>query len=137
MPWTETVTMQRLDFIRACEAGTHSISELCRLHGISRKTGYKWLHRFNPGDVKSLDDRSHARLTQPEKIPADVADRLVLCRMQHPDWGPKKIRHWFLNHNADFIVPAASTIGDLLSKEKLVRERPTRKRTPGNMQKLT
>ncbi|MGK3138737.1 DDE-type integrase/transposase/recombinase, partial [Pantoea trifolii] len=26
---------------------------------------------------------------------------------------------------------------DLLSKEKLVRERPTRKRTPGNMQKLT
>jgi len=137
MPWTETVTLQRLDFIRACEAGTHSISELCRLHGISRKTGYKWLHRFDPGDANSLNDRSHARLTQPEKIPPDVADRLILCRMQHPDWGPKKIRHWFLNHNADFIVPAASTIGDLLSQEKLVRECPKRKRTPGNMQKLT
>lgn len=137
MPWTETVTLQRLDFIRACEAGTHSISALCRLHGISRKTGYKWLHRFDPGDANSLNDRSHARLTQPEKIPPDVADRLILCRMQHPDWGPKKIRHWFLNHNADFIVPAASTIGDLLSQEKLVRECPKRKRTPGNMQKLT
>jgi len=73
MPWTEKVPMQRLDFIRACEAGTHSISELCRLHGISRKTGYKWLNRFDPGDVDSLKDRSHARLTQPEKIPADVA----------------------------------------------------------------
>jgi len=137
MPWTETVTMQRLDFIRACEAGTHSISELCRLHGISRKTGYKWLARFDPTAPSSLENLSRARITQPEKIPSDIADRLVRFRMQHPDWGPKKIRHWFLNHNADFIVPAASTIGDLLKHERLVPDRLKRKRTPGNAQKLT
>lgn len=137
MPWTETVTMQRFDFIRACEAGTHSISELCRLHGISRKTGYKWLARFDPTAPSSLENLSRARITQPEKIPPDIADRLVRFRMQHPDWGPKKIRHWFLNHNADFIVPAASTIGDLLKHERLVPDRLKRKRTPGNVQKLT
>ena len=137
MPWTETVTMQRLDFIRACEAGTHSISELCRLHGISRKTGYKWLSRFDPAVLSSLENHSRARLSQPEKIPPDIAERLVQFRMQHPDWGPKKIRHWFLNHNADFIVPAASTIGDLLKEESLVPDRLKRKRTPGNAQKLT
>lgn len=137
MPWTEKVSMQRLQFICACEAGTHSISELCRLHGISRKTGYKWLNRFDPDNVDSLKDQSRARLTQPEKIPSDIADQLVLFRMQHPDWGPKKIRHWFLNHNADFIVPAASTIGDLLKDEKLVPGRPKRKHTPGNERKLT
>jgi len=129
--------MQRLDFIRACEAGTHSISELCRLHGISRKTGYKWLARFDPTAPSSLENLSRARITQPEKIPSDIADRLVRFRMQHPDWGPKKIRHWFLNHNADFIVPAASTIGDLLKHERLVPDRLKRKRTPGNAQKLT
>jgi len=129
--------MQRFDFIRACEAGTHSISELCRLHGISRKTGYKWLARFDPTAPFSLENLSRARITQPEKIPPDIADRLVRFRMQHPDWGPKKIRHWFLNHNADFIVPAASTIGDLLKHERLVPDRLKRKRTPGNVQKLT
>jgi transposase len=48
MPWTETRPMQRLDFIRACHAGTDSFSALCRLFGISRKTGYKWLQRFDP-----------------------------------------------------------------------------------------
>ncbi|MEE9658671.1 hypothetical protein [Enterobacter cloacae complex sp. CARB60] len=37
MPWTETRPMQRLDFIRACHAGTDSFSALCRLFGISRK----------------------------------------------------------------------------------------------------
>lgn len=37
MPWTETRPMQRLDFIRACRAGTDSFSALCRLFGISRK----------------------------------------------------------------------------------------------------
>jgi putative transposase len=137
MPWTETVIMQRLEFIRACLAGTHSVSELCRLHRISRKTGYKWLSRFDPADLSSLQDASRARLTQPEKISPDIADRLILFRMQHPDWGPKKIHHWFLSHDPGFIVPAASTIGDLLKQEGLVPDRLKRKRTPGNVQKLT
>ncbi|QGY29115.1 helix-turn-helix domain-containing protein, partial [Pantoea cypripedii] len=72
MPWTETVIMQRLEFIRACLAGTHSVSELCRLHRISRKTGYKWLSRFDPADLSSLQNASRARLTQPEKISPDI-----------------------------------------------------------------
>ncbi|MGM8780207.1 helix-turn-helix domain-containing protein, partial [Enterobacter hormaechei subsp. oharae] len=50
--------MQRLDFIRACHAGTDSFSALCRIFGISRKTGYKWLQRFDPSDLSSLSDRS-------------------------------------------------------------------------------
>ncbi|MGS6310713.1 leucine zipper domain-containing protein, partial [Enterobacter hormaechei] len=35
-------------------------SALCRLFGISRKTGYKWLQRFDPSDLSSLSDRSRA-----------------------------------------------------------------------------
>ncbi|WP_393969896.1 helix-turn-helix domain-containing protein, partial [Kluyvera intermedia] len=50
MPWTETRPMQRLDFIRASIAGTEPFSALCRRFGISRKTGYKWLERFDPSD---------------------------------------------------------------------------------------
>lgn len=137
MPWTEKVPMQRLQFISACEAGTHSISELCRLHGISRKTGYKWLKRFDPDNTCSLEDRLSVRLTQPDKIPEDIADQLVSFRIQHPDWGPKKIRQWFLNQNVDFIVPAASTIGDLLKDRELVKKRDKRKRTPVSQRKLT
>ncbi|MCT4708661.1 helix-turn-helix domain-containing protein, partial [Enterobacteriaceae bacterium H11S18] len=42
-----------LDFIRACQTGTEPFSALCRRFGISRKTGYKWLQRFDPDDPTS------------------------------------------------------------------------------------
>ncbi|MDR6295562.1 transposase (plasmid) [Pantoea sp. SGAir0184] len=137
MPWTETVTMQRLEFILACQAGGESMTQLCHRHGISRKTGYKWLSRFNPGELSSLENLSRARHLQPDKIAPDIAARLVQFRQQHPDWGPKKIRHWFLSNGADFIVPAASTIGDLLKAAGMVQPRTPRKRTPGNLRSLT
>nr|WP_225975623.1 helix-turn-helix domain-containing protein [Kosakonia cowanii] len=48
MPWTETVTMQRLQFVAACLEGSLTVAEVCRRFNISRKTGYKWLARFRP-----------------------------------------------------------------------------------------
>lgn len=35
-----------------------NISELCREHGISRKTAYKWLERFKSRGVQGLEDLS-------------------------------------------------------------------------------
>ncbi|KAI3489697.1 hypothetical protein L1887_46752 [Cichorium endivia] len=92
MPWTETRPMQRLDFIRACHAGTDSFSALCRLFGISRKTGYKWLQRFDPSDLSSLSDRSRAPRSHSRTVPDDIAGQLTALRQKHPDWGPKKLR---------------------------------------------
>lgn len=137
MPWTETVTMQRLDFIRACLAGTHSVASLCRQFGISRKTGYKWLERFDPGDLRSLENLSRARLTSSCVIPPDLAQLLISLRRAHPDWGPKKLRHWLINTGHPGHVPAASTIGSLLAHEGLVTPRKVRRRTPGNAAGLT
>lgn len=137
MPWTETRPMQRLEFIRACHAGTDSFSALCRLFGISRKTGYKWLHRFEPSDPASLFDRSRAPHSSSRSVPDDIAGYLTALRQKHPDWGPKKLRMWCLNHAVDFTVPAASTIGDILKREGLVPDKKRKRRTPGNRQPLT
>ena len=50
MPWTEMSKMDdRLIFIAACLRGEVSMSETCLRHGISRKTGYKWLERVLAG----------------------------------------------------------------------------------------
>ncbi|HCI5438822.1 TPA: helix-turn-helix domain-containing protein, partial [Enterobacter roggenkampii] len=87
MPWTETRPMQRLDFIRACHAGTDSFSALCRLFGISRKTGYKWLQRFDPSDLSSLSDRSRAPCSHSRTVPDEVVGHLTALRQKHPDWG--------------------------------------------------
>jgi len=137
MPWTETQPMQRLDFIRACQTGTEPFSALCRRFGISRKTGYKWLQRFDPDDPTSLFDKSRARLTHPDRLPPDVIQQLIDIRLTHPDWGAKKVRGWLINHRVPFPVPAASTIGDILQREGLITPRVHRRRTPGNRQAMT
>ena len=50
MPWQETDAMQeRLEFIVRVRQELTSVSVLCREFGISRKTGYKWLHRYAAG----------------------------------------------------------------------------------------
>ncbi|WP_051045575.1 helix-turn-helix domain-containing protein [Tistrella mobilis] len=47
MAWQETRVMdERLCFVSACLEGGDSISELCRVFGISRKTGHTWLGRY-------------------------------------------------------------------------------------------
>ena len=47
MPWKETCAMnERFGFVCEVERGERTMSELCRVFGISRKTGYKWLERY-------------------------------------------------------------------------------------------
>ena len=54
MPWEQkTVIEQREDFVLAAH-GCRNFSALCRQFGISRKSGYKWVHRFKEGEVGAL-----------------------------------------------------------------------------------
>ena len=71
-----------------------NVAALCRLYGISRRTGYKWLERFRQGGWPELEDRSHAAHRQPGRIPESVERRVIEARRQHPSWGPKKLRAW-------------------------------------------
>jgi transposase-like protein len=50
MPWMETSPVdQRERFIHDHRLGLYAMAELCGRYGISRKTGYKWLGRFEEG----------------------------------------------------------------------------------------
>jgi putative transposase len=47
MPWTEVRPMdQKLLFLADYLRGGYSFTALCALYGISRKTGYKWVKRY-------------------------------------------------------------------------------------------
>jgi hypothetical protein len=81
-----------------------------------------------------LSDRSRAPRSHSRTVPDDIAGHLTALRQKHPDWGPKKLRMWLLNHHVDFTVPAASTIGDILKREGLVPDKKRKRRTPGNRQ---
>src|SRR5215470_4885988 len=95
MPWRETAPMkERMRFVTDWERDLYSVVELCERYGISRKTGYKWLARYEGEGVDGLRERSRAPRQCPHRIAADVAEAICAGRRQHPSWGPDKILHW-------------------------------------------
>src|SRR2546427_3643055 len=91
MPWRETSSMtERKRFIDDTHRGLFSMTELCARYGISRKTGYKWLDRYDAQGQEGLRDRSHAPEACPHKISADVAGAICEMRPAPPSWGPRQ-----------------------------------------------
>jgi len=93
MPWQRTEPMdERLSFIASWLEDEVSMSELCRRYGASRKTGYKWVDRYQAAGLAGLQERSRAPLRRAQQIaPAMIAAALAARRL-HPSWGPRKIR---------------------------------------------
>ena len=126
MPWrTQTVMDERARFVFEAERSHLSFAELCRRHGISRPTGYKWLDRHRAAGLEGLRDRSHRPRGCPHRIPADVEQRIVELRRRRT-WGAPKLRT-LLEKELGW-APAVSTIHRILKRHDLVRSRKPRRR---------
>ena len=129
MPWLETSPMtERQRFVDDAHHGLFSMTELCARYGISRKTGYKWLDRYDEQGREGLRDRSHAPADCPHKISEEVGRAICEVRRAHPSWGPRKLLGWLRRHQPALRLPAASTACDLLAREGLVKKRVRRRR---------
>lgn len=128
MPWKETcVEEERFRFIERWQRKELSFAELCRAFGISRKTGYKWLSRYEEGGWKALSDRSRAPHRQANEVLEEVAKVIVQARQAHPTWGPVKLQTWLQREAPQIVWPAPSTIGEILKRQGLTAERKRRR----------
>ncbi len=128
MPWQETSPMhEREQFIADHRQRYYAMTELCDRYGISRKTGYKWLDRFEEEGRRGLQDRSRAPHSCPHRITPEVAELICAARRGHPDWGPEKLLDWLVPRHPDVAWPAVSTAGDLLVRRGLVKKRRRRR----------
>jgi putative transposase len=128
MPWKETAPVdERADFIADHRDGLYSTSELCARYGISRKTGYKWLNRFEELGRQGLVDQSRAPRHCPHRIGDAIAELLCSARRKHPDWGPGKLLDFLAPRHPGVAWPAVSTVGDLLARRGLVQKRRRRR----------
>ena len=129
MPWMETSPMeQRERFIHDHRLDLYTMVELCARYSISRKTGYKWLERFEEAGRQGLQDRSRAPHDCPHRIAEAVAALICAARQQHPSWGPAKLLAWLAPRHPALDLPASSTAGDLLARRGLVKKRRRRRR---------
>jgi putative transposase len=131
MPWAEFSAMDsRLCFVAACLRGDELMSFLCARHGISRKTGYKWLTRYREFGAGGLMDHSSARLTHPAGPRPEVQAAILSLRDKRPTWGPHKLLARLSREHPSLTFPAASTLGDLLVRAGRVERRVRRPRQP-------
>src|SRR5439155_14870718 len=101
----------------------YTMVELFARYGISRKTGYKWLARFEEAGRQGLPDRSRAPHHCPHRISHEVAALICTARRQHPSWGPAKLLAWLEPQHPALGLPAISTAGNLLARRGLVKKR--------------
>ena len=130
MSWRYTDSMkERLAFIAELERDERTMSELCRVFNVSRKTGYKWVARHQQEGVAALADRSRAPHHHPNALDAEVARELLDLRRRHPDWGPVKLLDWRVTRLPECKLPAPSTVAELLKRHGLIKVSPRHRRS--------
>ena len=119
---------ERKAFIRACTDRRRTIAQICIEFGISEKTGYKVLRRFRKEHDELLEDRSHAVLHHPFRIPGEVKEKILSLKLAHPQYGPQTIHDWLIQNEPGQRWPAASSIGEILKRNGLVNQHRKRDR---------
>lgn len=114
MPWKEVTTMSlRLEFVRLALHEDANMSHLCQRFGISRKTGYKWLDRYQQHGKEALMDQSRRPQISPNRTPAYIEKLVLQIRDKHPAWGGRKINSVLLR-DGHTDIPHPSTITGIL-----------------------
>jgi transposase len=125
MPWQEVNPMeQKVLFIVDWIRNVHSVSTFCEVYVISRKTGYKWIDRFNQLGVDGLHDATRKSHQSPQRTP--YAIRAEILRLRHRRGlllGPKKIQVLLQHRFPNESLPSKTTIYNILHAEGLVSAR--------------
>ena len=138
MPWKETCPMdERREFIKAWLRREESFAGLCAGFGISRKTGYKWVERFEQEGLPGLAERSRAPHDYPNRVDDAVESALLRLRRHHRRWGPEKLLVKLKETAPELAMPSRSTVARILKRHGLVRERRNRRHASPTPHPLT
>lgn len=128
MPWSVSSPMdQRTQFIADYLRDTLSISELCQLYGVSRKTAYKWIDRYLHLGPAGLEERSRRPRHAPNETAPEIVAAFLEIRCHHPSWGAKKLLKIVHKRHSRWSLPGRSTVCDILSRHGMVPKRRQRR----------
>ncbi|MFC4346189.1 integrase core domain-containing protein [Cupriavidus numazuensis] len=119
---------QRLLFIADHLRQVDSVSALCEHYGISRKTGYKWIDRYESEGLTGLSERSRSRHGQ-ERIAYPIRQAILQLRGHGgTELGPKKIQKRLAERFGEAEVPSRTTIYNILKAAGRIEPRHKRRR---------
>ena len=127
MAWKKESPMEQKErFVILASSDRYTITELCEQFGISRKTGHKWLSRYQEWGKAGLENQSKAPKSVRNRTDEEIERLIVKEKRLHMTWGPKKIRRVLEMKHAIESPPAASTVGEVLKRNGLVKARRKR-----------
>lgn len=113
----------KLAWFRCREEGM-SVSKICELFGISRKTYYKWRKRYRHKGVQGLSERSRRPKRLARLTPECTAARVIRAR-RRKGYGPVLLA-WYLRKHGGVALSPNGVYG-VLKRAGLIRKR----RKPG------
>jgi transposase InsO family protein len=130
MPWIEVKPMdQKVLFIADWLRGVSSVSDLCDVYNVSRKTGYKWLKRYGQFGIDGLHEASRKPHCSPQKTPYPVRQAILSLRTcGGMILGPKKIQVLLKKRFPNESPPSKTTIYNILHAEGVVSKRRRKQR---------
>lgn len=128
MPWKViNVMSERKGFIKQAMEQEINFSQLCQEYEISRKTGYKWLKRYQEEGLLGLENRSKRPHHIPNKSSTEIEQTVLEIRKTHQAWGGRKI-HARLKRLGHEYVPSPSTITAILHRNGCIDPEESEKR---------
>jgi len=124
MPWKEvSVVEQRLKFVLKAYKSKENFTEQCRRFGISTKTGYKWVKRFEEGGVAGLKDQPTIAKEVRNKTDDKTQRRIIRLKKRYKSWGAKKIHSLYMRKYPGEYVPCRSTIEEICNREGFTKKK--------------
>jgi transposase InsO family protein len=119
---------QRTQFIADFLRDALSMTELCALYGVARKTGDQWIDRYRRHGPAGLEERSRRPCRSPNQTSDEIVSAILAARRRHPTWGGKKLLALLHKRQPRWLLPGRSTACDILKRHGMVPIKRSRRR---------
>ncbi len=93
-----------------------SVSSTCSHFGIARSTFHRWMDRFDPNDLSTLEERAHDPVNARQAtVPQEVIELIRRYRMRWPQIGKERLQQLLQEDHSMAI--SASSIGRIIERE--------------------
>lgn len=114
----DACVLERLTWIQHFLQNSKSVQETAAYFGITTTTLRRWIKRFNPEDLSSLEERSHTpKQLRSSNVAPEVITLIRNYREADPLMGKERIA--VLLQQEYGIALSASTVGRIITREKL------------------
>lgn len=113
--------LEWMDSFRECG----NAAKVCCHFSIPLRTFWRWKRRFDPFDLKSLEDHSRVPRYSPRRTSKQNELRVLHLKQAHPRWGKEKIA---LKLGQDGLDISGKTVWKILTRHSLIVRYKTRKR---------